>query len=84
MPLRLTGRGELGKSVVLGHAAIAVTVDTYTAPDRTPAELITGRLLVTGGRHSRVDLPSARCLQIRLQARSHEASQPSPGNAEGP
>ena len=31
VPLRLTGRGELGKSVVLDHATVAVTVDTYTA-----------------------------------------------------
>jgi hypothetical protein len=60
VPLRLTGRGELGKSVVLGHATVAVTVDTYTArrpPDRTPAELITGRFLATDGRHSLADLP---------------------------
>jgi hypothetical protein len=70
VPLRLTGCGELGKSVVLGLTTIAVTVNAHTGRrplDRTPAELISGRFLATGGRHSLATCPSARCLQIRLQ-----------------
>ena len=81
------GCGELDKSVVLGHATIAVTVDTYTGRrplDCTPAELITGRLLATGGRHSLADLPSARCLQIRLQVVSDEAVRQAWGTLKAP
>jgi hypothetical protein len=51
VPLRLTGCGKFGKSVVLGHATVAATSETDTAgttPRSQAGELITRRFLATG------------------------------------
>jgi hypothetical protein len=76
-------------SVVLGHATIVITLGAYTTdvpdmgraePNRSPGwsspNPRTGRAPPAA--------PTGRCLQIRLQVRSHEALQRSPGTPKAP